>query len=282
MYPATTEPSQRCDHLAERLDRSLRVLEHCRLCELRCGANRLAGEPAPCHLGDQTFCFKSYLSLTDEPELVPSLRIHLGGCNFRCRFCNTAPRCFAPRLGERLEPASVAREWSRILVEQQLRSIHLLGGEPTLHAHTILQIALHAGKPLPIVLDTNLYVTPEALELIEDVVHTYVADYKFGNDACAERLAGVPRYTEVLQRNLRTLAPTGRLIVRHLLMPGHIECCFAPVAEWVARELPGVRFNLMTGYLPAYRAAGEPTLGRLLRPHEITAARGRLRELGLT
>jgi putative pyruvate formate lyase activating enzyme len=45
------------------------------------------------------------------------------------------------------------------------------------------------------------------------------------------------------------------LIVRHLLMPGHIECCWRPVAEWLADNLPGVKVNLRSGFWPAWHAA---------------------------
>ena len=34
-----------------------------------------------------------------------------------------------------------------------------------------------------------------------------------------------------------------QLLVRHLLMPGHMECCWRAVAEWLAAELPGVKVN---------------------------------------
>jgi putative pyruvate formate lyase activating enzyme len=103
------------------------------------------------------------------------------------------------------------------------------------------------------------------------VVAWYLADFKFGNDECARRLAGVPRYGDVVRRNLTWMAGHTRLIVRHLLMPGHLDCCLRPVAEWVAANLPGTRFQLYTGFVPCGQA-GSVGLGRLNTRAEVAAA----------
>src|ERR1700744_5141460 len=81
-----------------------------------------------------------------------------------------------------------------------------------------------------------------------------MADFKFGNDDCARRLARVPDYLRVVQENLLWAEAHSCLIVRHLLMPGHVECCWRPVAEWLAAHLPGVKVNLRSGFWPAWQA----------------------------
>ena len=90
----------------------------------------------------------------------------------------------------------------------------------------------------------------------------WLADYKFGNDACAQRLAKVPDYIRVVRENLLWASEHSELIVRHLLMPGHVECCWRPVAEWLAAELPGVKVNLRSGFWPAWHAARHAELRR--------------------
>ncbi len=257
--------------LDERVQTALAGLQSCTFCGLRCGVDRLAGRPAACRLGAETWCFKSYTSYAEDLDLVPALRVYLGGCNFRCRFCNSAPDCFAPRIGRKVEPASVAAEWAAWL-DGGGRSIHLLGGEPSLHAHTILQLAAAAGRPLPLALDTNAYMSYQVLDLLAGVIRVYVADFKFGNDRCAERLARVCGYVEQVTGNLLRMAMQSDLRVRHLLMPGHVECCFRPVVEWLSRHLPNVRFRLLTSYVPEWRAASDPLLGRLNGRTEIAAA----------
>jgi putative pyruvate formate lyase activating enzyme len=126
-----------------------------------------------------------------------------------------------------------------------------------------------------------MYMTPEVIELLDGVVEMYLADFKFGNGPCARAVAGVDNYTEVVTRNLLLAAAQAPVIVRHLLMPGHLECCFRPVARWMAENLPNVPFTLMTGYVPAWRADTCGELGRMLTQTERDAAEQFIAELGL-
>lgn len=255
-------------------------LQTCRMCEVQCGVDRIHDHSGACGLDDRTFCFKRYLSLAEEPELLPAYMVYLGACNFRCKFCIQAPHCFDPALGELVEAPSFAAVLEEA-VRQGARSIMLLGGEPSLHIHTILDVAAEAGMPLPLVLKSNMYMTPPMLDLLEGVITLYLADFKFGNDGCAQRLAGMERYVEVVTRNMMLARSQSDLMVRHLLMPGHVDCCFVPVARWVAEHMPEARFHLMTGYVPSWRSSQGGELARPLHAAEIAAARDCLDALGL-
>lgn len=280
MLPKANDPCAVPPNLTDKIKHARRLLENCTMCEWRCAADRTRGEPAPCRLGSETYLFNQYFSLTEEPEVRPALRVYLGGCNFRCRFCDTAPECFEPEAGRRIEPATYAIELSEA-IQSGAKTISVLGGEPTLHVHTLLEMAAGAPAPLPLAINTNLYMTPEVIELLEDVIAIYLADFKFGSDECARQLAGVPHYVDVVRRNLLQIAERTPVVVRHLLMPGHLECCFRPVANWLAANLPGQRFQLYTGYVPCYRAGSDATIGRLNARHEIRAAVEHLRGVNL-
>ncbi|MFH1107951.1 MAG: radical SAM protein [Planctomycetota bacterium] len=230
--------------------------------------NRVIGEPAPCRLGADAYVFKRYVSFGDEPELVPTYRVYLSGCNFRCTFCNTGSGCFEPTRGERVDPVELATELTE-RVADGVKTIDLLGGEPSLHVHTLLELAAASAKPLPLALDSNMYMAPEVLEWLDGVIALYIADFKFGNDECAKRLAGVARYVEVVTRNLRIAAERTPMIIRHLLMPGHVDCCFRPVVDWTAEHLPGARFQLHTGYVPCWRATSDAKMSRLTSADEM-------------
>jgi putative pyruvate formate lyase activating enzyme len=144
-----------------------------------------------------------------------------------------------------------------------------------------LEIAAEAEEPLPLVLNSNMYMTPEVIELLEGVVVMYLADFKFGSDGCARSLAGVDRYHEVVTRNLLLAAAQAPMIVRHLLMPGHLDCCLRPVVRWLADHLPDTPFTLMTGYVPAWRTREDDALGRTLTPAECEEAEREVALAGL-
>ncbi|MEZ6191412.1 MAG: radical SAM protein [Phycisphaerales bacterium] len=266
--------------LCERIERAESGLARCEVCELRCGANRLNGEPAPCGLGAESYTYKRHLSLAEEVELLPAYLVYLSGCNMRCRFCIQGHDCFDPRRGEQVNPDTLAAELG-CAIDRGTKTITFIGGEPGLHPHTILRVAEAAGRRMPIALKTNLYLTPKTLDLLDGVVRVYVVDYKFGSDRCAKSLAGIDRYTGVMQRNLRIVARRGQLIIRHLLMPGHLDCCLRPVAEWIADNLPAADFRLMEGYVPAWRAEGDARLGRTCSASELAEAAALVRSLGL-
>ena len=80
-------------------------------------------------------------------------------------------------------------------------------------------------------------------------------------------------YVAVVTRNLRTAASQGELIVRHLLLPGHFECCFRPIVAWLRANLPGAKFSIRDGYLPSWRADRHAELARPLAPGEADRAR---------
>ena len=63
-------------------------------------------------------------------------------------------------------------------------------------------------------------------------------------------------YLAIVKRNLKIAAAQGDLIVRHLILPGHFDCCFRPIVGWLRANLPGVKFSLRDGYLPSWRAGG--------------------------
>jgi putative pyruvate formate lyase activating enzyme len=106
----------------------------------------------------------------------------------------------------------------------------------------------------PVVWKSNFHATPDAFALLDGIVDIYVADFKFGNDACAKRMAGVSNYWNILTRNLLLAAGQGDLIVRHLLLPGHFDCCYRPILDWLRRNLPAVKLSLRDGYLPSWQA----------------------------
>jgi putative pyruvate formate lyase activating enzyme len=63
------------------------------------------------------------------------------------------------------------------------------------------------------------------------------------------------------------------LIVRHLLLPGHLQCCFLPIVGWLRANLPGTKFSLRDGYLPSWLARHDPDLARPLQRDEARRAR---------
>ncbi len=264
----------------ERLERARRQYRSCGLCEHRCGANREAGERGPCKAGPLARVFKHRLEFGEEWELVPSHLFYLSGCDLRCAFCVAEANAFDPRRGRALsrEFFAEAVSWGR---KQGARTLQWVGGEPTIHLPAILEAMDGCDAIPPVVWKSDFYGTSEAFALLDGVVQVYLADFKFGDDACAQRIAGVSSYLTVVTRNLVTAARQGELIVRHLLLPGHFDCCYRPIVGWLKTHLPSVKFSIRDSYLPRWRAGRHAELARPLLPGEGDRARELALSVGL-
>jgi putative pyruvate formate lyase activating enzyme len=241
-------------------------LAQCRLCAFQCAADRTSGPAGVCASDATPRLFHEGIEWAGEEGLVPTYTVSLSGCNMACSFCLTGGPSQNGQAGIPLVPEALG---ARISAQRPLlQSVTILGGEPAIHLDGALEIAARLPADLSLVWKTNAYASRQALSILEGVPDVVLADYKFGNDDCAARLARVPRYTEVVRSNLLWAAGTSRLVVRHLVMPGHLDCCLVGVADWLSRELPGTPLSLMTGYLPVFRAGGNPVLGRTNRPEE--------------
>lgn len=255
------------------------ALADCRLCAHRCGVDRTSGPAGVCRTDASPRLFFEGIEWAGESEIVPTYVVSLSGCNMACAFCLTGGPSQDGHAGEVLDTDDVGRRIEAAAPD--LRSVTILGGEPSIHLGGALEIAARIPAPLRFVWKTNAFASPEGLDLLNGIPDVVLADYKFGNDDCARRLAGIADYTAIVQRNLLRSARTSRLIVRHLLMPGHLECCFHPAARWLSHELPDVPMSLMSGFLPVHRSDRHGELRRMNRPSEAQEARHFAESLGL-
>lgn len=264
----------------ERLTAAQGHYRSCQLCEHRCGVDRHTAHIGPCKAGVVPNIFRCRVEYGDERELVPSLLVYLSGCDLRCGYCINELNAFDPKRGRPLT-AEFLQDAIDAAVEEGAKTLQWVGGEPTIHLPAILEAMTQCRIPLRVIWKTDLYATPEALGLLNGVVDVYLADFKFGNDACALRIAKVERYTGVLQRNLRQVASQGDLIIRHLLLPGHHDCCVEPIVSWIRDQMPAAKVSLRDGYLPHWQAGQLLELARPLDRSESKHAHALALQAGL-
>lgn len=220
-----------------------RILESCTLCEHRCLVNRNVDERGFCELG-AGMSVSSYGSLYNEGPLVgqPSFGVYVRGCSLRCRFCYRPDDLRAsgslptspPDLAGILDEASKAG----------VQSWHFLGGNPDESLVSILEALRDTEENLPTVWNSALYLSPEALVLLKDVVDIWLPDLKFGNDSCAFQVAGIHNYSQVIRRNL--LALKGEtVVIRHMEYPGHETCCRDVALTWIREHFPEAPVHML-------------------------------------
>ena len=264
--------------------RAQRHLHDCHLCPHHCGTARATARGV-CRVGQASYIASEMLHLGEEEPLRPAHAIFFSGCTATCSFCTAAKFAFRPTYGVAVSPAQLA---ARMIERQQqgARSICFIGGDPAPHIPFMLSTLAVLGerKAVPTVLNSNFYLTDQALDLLEGAIDIYLPDLKFGPavgpQSCGERIGGMPNYWQIVTTCLDRLYRTERrLLVRHLLMPGHFTCCTEPVLHWLAAR-PQLEVSLLTQYLAPPQAKGE--LAAQLSHQEIERATNLAQSLGLS
>jgi putative pyruvate formate lyase activating enzyme len=128
-------------------------------------------------------------------------------------------------------------------------------------------------------------------------VDVYVPDVKWSDDAAAARYSKAPGYWDTVRESLREMhrqvgdlrlddrgLATGGLLVRHLVMPNHVESG-KRVVEFLAEVLSRDTFvDVMAQYTPHYEAKREDRyeeIGRDVTPEEYRAVVEHARDVGL-
>ncbi|MFW6142108.1 MAG: radical SAM protein [Candidatus Saliniplasma sp.] len=239
------------------------MLRNCELCEKNCGADRESGEKGYCGVLESNIS-SEFLHFGEERVLIPSHTVFFSGCNFECVFCQNW-EISQRGDGGYIEPKTLAFK----LDKSSGKNINWVGGDPTPNIAYILGVLSHMDSPLPHIWNSNMYLSEDGMNLLAKLIDVYLTDFKYGNDECAERLSGIKNYTDIVKRNHKIAEKTGDLIIRHLVLPDHIECCTIPLLEWIDEELSSPAVNIMTQYRPSYRADRYPEINRYLSSKEL-------------
>jgi len=289
-----------------------RMLTHCNFCRWNCQIDRsnqqtgikdddiISCSPlgkkkhGTCQL-ESTSKISSYFHHRGE-ELIfrgtnGSGTIFFTSCNMRCSFCQNGDISTDKENGIDITPNNLA------LIIWQLRmegshNINWVGGDPTIHLHTIIQAismldsfkinwvnnikdldyieSIKADKYFsnsyfdskyafykqsifntPQLWNSNFFMSDETMNILRTLMDAWLPDFKFGPGKCALDLSRTPWYWETVTKNLRLVHQWNEdFVIRHLIMPNHIECCTKPILDWIAKNMPEVQINIMDQYHP--------------------------------
>jgi len=270
-----------------KIELALRILKECHLCERRCGVDRTSGEKGHCGVQDARIS-SEFIHMGEEPDLVPSYTIFFSGCTFNCVFCQNWDISTRPGSGQEVDPSDLAQRIERRAgtekngrVISKVKNVNWVGGDPTSNLPFILDVLKRCRANVPQVWNSNMYLSVETMKLLNGIVDVYLTDWKYGNDKCALRLSNAPNYTEIIERNHRLGREQAEMIIRHLVLPGHIDCCTRPALTWIAENLRGVQVNVMAQYRPEHRALEFDDIARPLKMAEYREAIEIAETLGL-
>ena len=264
--------------------------ENCTLCPRQCGVDRTAGQLGFCRMPGQLRAAKAMLHYGEEPPISGAFgtgAVFFSGCTLRCVYCQNREISEGGK-GKPLEPGQLRAIFER-LIDEGAQSIDLV--TPTQFLPDILP-ALTPKLPVPVVYNCGGYERVETLRLLEGLVDVYLPDLKYADNALAARLSRAPDYFETATAALREMyrqvgaavLEDGQLsrglLVRHLVLPGHLDNSLR-VIEWLAEAFPkgDVLVSLMSQYVPI--GVQEPPLDRRVTAEEYAGAVSWLELCGL-
>lgn len=257
------------------------ILDSCELCEHKCKVNRRRGQEGLCKLNSLRIS-SAFVHLGEEHFLVPSFTIFFSTCNFSCVFCQNWDISYM-RNGRDVTVMELTRTIDAADM-RNCKNINLVGGEPTPFLPWIMHALSNSHTKLPIIWNSNFYMSQKSMGILSNFIDLYLSDWKYGNSECAQRLSGIRNYFGIAERNhkLAFEDKDADLVIRHLVLPNHFDCCTKPILERIAFLFGDkVVLNLMDQYRPQFRAKQYADINRELTASEFQRAASLAQELGL-
>ena len=285
-YPSYLNLSEK--ELDSRIKKANKLLESCRLCPRKCGANRLKGEKGFCCLGNKPMVFSVNPHFGEERCLVGqngSGAIFFNYCNLSCVYCQNYDISQLKR-GKSVRPKEISyKELAKMMLNLQKLGCHNINLiSPTSQMPQILAslpLAIKGGLEIPLVYNTNAYDSVEALKLLHGIIDIYLPDFKYSDDKMAVKYSQAPGYFEVAKKSIKEmhrqvgdleidrqgLAKTG-LLVRHLILPNNLAGSERVLKFLAKRISPKTFVNIMNQYNPCWQAEKYPEINRPITMEE--------------
>ena len=250
----------------------------CMLCPRECNANREHGENGICGVsGTGIMGARAALHMWEEPCIsgeVGSGTVFFSGCPLRCVYCQN----YALARAEQGEQITTERLADIFLELQGKGAANINLVTPTHYTPQIIeaiQMARGNGLRLPIVYNCSGYEKVETLRMLKGIVDIYLTDFKYMDAEPAKRYSKAPDYPEVAKRALAEMVrqcPEARfdekgmmqqgVIVRHLLLPGHLKNAKNVVQYVYETYGDNLYLSLMNQYTPLPQVKGFPEINR--------------------
>ncbi len=267
-----------------------RLMGECRLCPRECAINRLHGAQGVCRSGVRPRLASITRHFGEEPPISGtrgSGTVFFSNCNMRCVFCQNFP-ISQMRVGRDMTAAQLAAGMLRLQKEGAHNVNFVTPTHYAAQAAHAVYLARRKGCSLPVVWNTSGYERPETLRLLEGFVDIYLCDYRYATPALAKRYSRAEDYPAliepVIEEMLRQVGhfSGGRgVIIRHLVMPGHLEETRIILGRIRQRFGPETTVSFMTQYFPAHKASRFSPINRRLTAEEARAALDMLAASGL-
>ncbi len=247
---------------------------------------------------DEIYVARAALHMWEEPCIsgkAGSGAVFFSGCGLRCIYCQNH-HIAQGRFGRKVDRDELAGLFLRLQEEEGAANINLVTAVHYLpdvcHA---LEEAKAEGLKIPVVYNTSGYERVEALKELDGLVDIYLPDFKYLDSREAEDYSRAPDYPEVAKEALAEMArqqPVQEygedgmmkkgIIVRHLLLPGHVINGKAVLSYLYHTYGDAITISIMDQYTPMAQVKQDPLLHRKATKREYNRLVDYALELGIT
>ena len=257
--------------LQKRIVRCWEIMECCTICPMNCRTDRISGNLGVCGVGRLVPVSSYGPHFGEEQPLVGehgSGTIFFASCNLLCIFCqNYDISHFDEAESNHLNSSELAA----IMIHLQQQGCHNINLVTPTHVvpHILeaLPEAIENGLKLPLVYNSSGYDALDTLKLLDGIIDIYMPDFKFWNDATAKLYTKAENYGDVVRDAILTMysqvgdlrvdnrgVALGGLLIRHLVMPDHLDET-EQILQYIASKIsPVCHVNIMDQYRPCGEA----------------------------
>lgn len=255
------------------------------MCPRACGVNRAIGELGVCKAPAELHIGRAALHWWEEPCLVGeqgSGAVFFSYCPLGCVYCQNEDLVAGAGIEVGFE--QLKQTLLRLQNEEHAANINLV--TPSHYVPTIAEALRQLRKVsaeefsesnvvndsssgdrlvIPVVYNTSSYDSVESLRQLKGLIDIYLADFKYVSPEVARKLSHAANYPEVAlvaldemvaqvgfwSENAQGLLEKG-IIVRHLVLPGHIEESFQVLRVLHERYGNKIRLSIMNQYTPLH------------------------------
>jgi len=261
---------------------SLSEMSHCRLCGWECGINRFSGEKGKCGLGNQAFASPPFIHIAEESVINPAVVTNFGGCSLRCMYCIESKR-WNPENQTPMDPKLFWEEFERLRIgSTPINTLEFTNPTESLPAIIGLLIQAPYSVNFPLVMNCHSYGSQAFYDFAGQITDVWLPDLRYGNDRCAKELSGVDNYMKYAKVGLDAMIQQdSKIIVRILVLPGHVSCCHEPATELLSQYKDKVWVSVLDQYVPEHEAHLDPNLKRRPTKEEIEAVNSMVEKYSL-
>lgn len=252
--------------MAEPLSTYEEQYRHCYVCPRACGVDRLSGGLGVCKAPAELYLGRAALHWWEEPCLVGdkgSGAVFFSYCPMGCVYCQNEDLVAGAGVAVNFE--QFKKTLLRLQNEEGAANINLVTPShyvPTIAA-TLRSLKELEQLYIPVVYNTSSYDSVDSLRMLRGLVDIYLADFKYASSDIAQKLSHAANYPSVALAALdemvdqiayweeddQGLLKRG-IIVRHLVLPGHIEESLRVVKVLHERYKDKIRLSIMNQYTP--------------------------------